>query len=116
VADAMKQYDHLIKEMDIDSIGMLYTGDGNMGNIALGRDSIRKFLSAFKNVQVLSQLSTTNSIEINGDSSIQTGAYSQTDVVSGKDTIHVKERHIANWQWFPNEGWHLRRMTTIPAN
>lgn len=68
---AMKEYDHLIKNMNADSIALLYTPDGDLGDIAHGRDSIRKFLLSFENVRVVSQSSTTTFLEINGDSSLQ---------------------------------------------
>ncbi|HYM92825.1 MAG TPA: hypothetical protein VET23_01705, partial [Chitinophagaceae bacterium] len=59
VESAMQNYDHLILHSDADSISLLYTPDGNLGGIAIGRDSIKRFLSSFKNVKVLSQTSTS---------------------------------------------------------
>ena len=90
VEKAMKHYDYLIKNMDADSIALLYMPDGDLGDIAHGRDSIKKFLSSFKNLSVLSQSSTTDSIEIHGDSSLQKGTYHQVVLLSGKDTVKVK--------------------------
>ena len=116
VETAMKYYDHLIQKLDADSIARLYTADGNLGDIAIGRDSIKKFLSSFKNVTVLSQSSTTASIKITRDTAIQTGTYSQADLVSGKDTVKVKGTYIARWQWIPKEGWRIKRMTTKSVN
>ena len=58
---------------DADSISLLYTQDGNLGDIAIGRDSIRKFLSSFKNIRVLSQVSTTKSISITHDTAYRKG-------------------------------------------
>ena len=116
VEAAMKYYDHLIQRLDADSISILYTADGNLGDIAIGRDSIRKFLSSFKNVNVLSQSSTTGSIKMIRDTAIQTGTYTQTDLLSGKDTVKVKGTYIARWQWTRKEGWHIKRMTTRSAN
>ncbi len=114
IENAMKQYDHLIKKLDADSIALLYTPDGNLGNIVTGRDSIRKFLSSFKNVEVLSQSSSTESISIQKDSSMQKGKYWQTDLLNGKDTIKVKGTYIATWVWIPKQGWHIKRMLTSP--
>ncbi len=113
---AMKYYDHLILKLDADSIALLYTPDGNLGNMATGRDSIRKFLSSFKNVKVLSQLSTTTSISIMHDTAIQKGNYSQADIVSGKDTIRVKGEYSTIWQWSGKQGWLIKKMTTKPTN
>ena len=111
---AMKQYDHLIQKMDVDSIAMLFTPDGDLGNIAHGRDSIRNFLSTFKNVQVLIQSSTTDSIKISGTTSLQKGIYHQTDVVNGKDTVAVRGEYTVNWQWIPKSGWHIKHIETKP--
>lgn len=116
VENAMKYYDHLILKLDADSIAMLYTADGKLGDIATGRDSIKKFLSSFKNVAVLSQSSTTGSVKIIRDTAIQTGTYTQTDLVSGKDTVKVKGTYIARWQWMRKAGWHIKRMETKSAN
>ena len=116
VESAMKYYDHLILKLDADSIALLYTADGNLGGVAKGRDSIRKFLSSFKNVRVLSQASTTTSIKISRDTAIQNGTYTQSDIVSGKDTVYVKGTYMARWQWIKKEGWHIKEMTTKNTN
>ena len=116
VESAMKYYDHLILKLDADSISLLYTPDGNLGSIAIGRDSIKKFLSSFKNVRVLSQSSTMGYIDIVRDTAIQKGTYTQTDIVSDKDTVRVKGEYSARWQWIPKQGWHIKQMTTKSAN
>jgi ketosteroid isomerase-like protein len=113
---AMKQYDHLIKKMDADSIALLYTPDGDLGGIARGRDSIKKFLSTFKNIRVLSQASTTKSIEVHGDTSIQKGTYRQIVLMHEKDTVKVNSEYITTWLWMPQDGWHIKRMITKPVN
>ena len=116
VESAMKHYDNLILKLDADSISMLYTPDGNLGDIAIGRDSIKKFLSSFKNVRVLSQSSTTESINIVRDTATQKGTYAQTDLVSEKDTVKVKGEYTARWQWIRKKGWHIKHMITKSTN
>ena len=111
VESAMKEYDRLIKNMDADSIALLYTPDGDLGNIAHGRDSIKKFLSTFKNVKVLSQSSISDSVRIYGDSAYQTGTYKQVVIVP-PDTLTVKGLYFANWQWIKHEGWRIKHMET----
>ena len=111
---AMKQYDHLILKLDADSIALLYAPDGDLGNIAHGRDSIRNFLLTFKNLKVLSQTSNTEFIKVSGDSSFQKGTYHQTVVVAAKDTVHVKGEYTARWIWISQSGWHIKRMETKP--
>ena len=110
----MDQYDHFIRNMDADSIAMLFTPDGNLGNMAHGQDSIRKFLASFKNIKVLSSSSTPGTIELSGDSSIQKGTYRQVDLVNNKDTIFVKGTYITNWKWVDEKGWRIKSIITIP--
>ena len=110
----MKQYNHLIQKLDADSIALLYAPDGNLGNIAHGRDSIRNFLLTFKNLKVLSQTSTTEFLKVNRDTSLQKGTYHQIVVVAAKDTVNVKGEYTALWVWIPKSGWHIKRMETKP--
>lgn len=114
VQAAMKKYDHLIQNMDIDSIALLYTVDGQMGTLAHGRGSIKKALSAFANYKVLSQSSSTTSIELKGDSAIQHGTYQQSVIVPAKDTLVVKGEYAATWLWDDKAGWLIKRMETRP--
>ena len=116
VEAAMQQYDHLIQKMDDDSIALLFAPDGDLGNMAHGRDSIKKFLSSFKNVTVLLQSSSTASIKIDKDTAVQKGSYLQTDVMNGNDTMKVKGDYTAIWQWLPKDGWHIKQMTTKSTN
>lgn len=104
VESAMRQYDHLILSMDVDSIALLYTPDGDLGNIAHGRDSIRNFLYRFKNFKVLSQISKTDSISIYNDTAIQKGTYQQKTVISANDTVSVKGLFTAKWIFLNGSG------------
>ena len=116
VETVMKYYDNLILKLDADSFSMLYTPGGNLGDIAIGCDSIKKFLSSFKNVRVLSQSSIIKSLNIIRDSAIQKGTYTQTDLVSEKDTIKVKGEYTARWEWVRKKGLHIKRMKTKSTN
>jgi ketosteroid isomerase-like protein len=111
---AIKTYDHLIQKMDADSISMMYAKDGDLGEIAHGRDSIRKFLSGFINVKVLSVSSTSGKIEINRDTAVQSGRFNQVALVNNKDTMKPKGSYIARWIWINNEGWKIKSMITKP--
>ena len=111
----MNYYDHLILNTDADSISLLFTPDGDLGNIAHGRDSIRNFLNRFKGFKVLMQVSTTDSISINNDTAIQKGAYSQKVIVPINDTVSVKGLFTAKWVWLNEGGWHIKRMETQPV-
>lgn len=113
---AMKRYDHLILKLDANGIAELFTPDGKLGEMARGRDSIRKFLSSFKNIRVISQSSSSTSIYISGDSAIQQGTYRQSDIISGKDTVNVKGEFTATWQWVQHKGWYIRQMSTRSVN
>ena len=111
---AMKTYDHLIWTMNVDSIALIFMPDGQLGEVARGRDSIRKFLSTFKNVQVLYVHSLSERITFNKDTAVQDGSYLQTAVINNKDTVKPKGSFEAIWVWIKGEGWKMKRMTTIP--
>ena len=116
IKQALANYDRLIKKMDADSIAQMYTADGDLGDIAHGRDSIKKFLSTFVNVKVLSVHSSSEKIEIKEDTAIQNGRYDRVAVVNSKDTVRPAGTFIAKWVWKINEGWNIQRMTTTPDN
>ncbi len=111
---AMNQYDRLIQKMDADSISLLYAPEGDLGDVAHGRDSIRRFLSSFKNFKVLVQSSVTNLLQVKGDSAFQKGTYRQVVVTPANDTFRLKGEYTANWIWL-SSGWHIRRMSTKPS-
>jgi hypothetical protein len=110
---AMREYDRVLQTVDPDAIADIYDEDGDLGDIAHGRDSIKKFLSTFKDLKVLQQTSSTDNIEILGDSAIQTGSYVQIDVVADKDTITVRGTYKAMWRW-DGDAWKIKRMETTP--
>jgi hypothetical protein len=112
---AMKQYDHLILKMNVDSIALLYAPDGDLGTMAHGRDSIRKFLNRFAGYKVIAQDSKTDSIYIHLDSAIQKGNYRQKVILPSKDTVTVRGSFTAHWIWLSEGGWHIRLMETHPA-
>jgi|SRR5450432_1999519 len=114
IESAMNQYNHYIISMNTDSIASIFSPDGELGDIAHGRDSIKRFLYRFKDFKVLSQTSSTNTISILGDSAIQYGTYWQTTIVPPKDTVHVKGSFTAKWIWDAVSGWKIKRMDTQP--
>lgn len=111
---SMQQYDSLLKSMNADAISKMFTPDGKLGDVAEGRDSIRKFLLQFTDMKVLSQSSDTKSIELKGDSATQTGMYHQTTIVDGRDTVHLKGTYETKWKWMNGEGWRIEKITTQP--
>jgi len=115
VEQAMQKYNRYILKMDVDSISFLYAPDGELGKMAKGRDSIRRFLEKFKNYQVLSQVSKTNLININRDTALQSGLYTQKVIVPAKDTVTVKGLFSAKWIWLDSTGWHIQRIETQPV-
>lgn len=114
ILTASGRYDHFIKAMKADSIASMFTRNGSLGDIASGRDSIYRFLLKFKNIKVLLQESTTDSISIHSDSAVQIGTYKQVDVLPNNDTVQVKGRFITKWNWLRNEGWLIQKIETSP--
>ena len=115
VEQAMQKYNRYILKMDVDSIALLYTPDGELGKMAKGRDSIRRFLENFKKYKVLSQVSKTNLINISRDTALQSGLYTQKVIVPVNDTVTVKGLFSTKWIWMDSTGWHIQRMETTPT-
>jgi hypothetical protein len=115
VVQAMKKYDDLILKMDEDSIAMLYTPDGSLGNIARGRDSIRNFLKKFINFKVIYQSSVPDSFYIHADTAVLKGSYHQKTIVAPNDTVSVSGRFNSIWVWLNGGGWHVKNMDTTPG-
>jgi hypothetical protein len=114
VEQAMQKYNRYILKMDVDSIALLYAPDGELGKMARGRDSIRRFLENFKQYKVLSQVSKTNLITIIRDTALQSGLYTQKVIVPAKDTVTVGGLFSTKWIWMDSTGWHIQRMETQP--
>ena len=108
---AMREYDRVLQTMDVDAIASLYDEEGDLGDQAHGREEITMFLSQFKNIDVIMQASTTNNIDMLGDSAVQTGSYVQIDVVEKKDTVTVRGIYKVLWKW-DGEEWKVKRMET----
>ena len=115
VEAAMKQYDRLIQKFDADSIALLYTPDGKMGEMATGRDSIVALLKSLTNIKVLLQHSTSDTVTIIEDTAIQKGNYVQTDEIISRGKMVVEGEYTATWQWMEN-GWHIKKIETKPLD
>ena len=115
ISAQMAKYDRLIEKMNTDSIAALYTVDGQLGNAAKGRDSLSSFLKRFANYRVLQNKSTTDSIRVFGDSSVQVGNYRQITILPGNDTVHLRGRFKAIWKLTGGGEWKIYRMETTPT-
>jgi hypothetical protein len=115
--EAMQTYDRLILKTDADSIALSYTVDGELGEMALGRDSIRRFLYKFKDFKVLHQVSLIDTINIHQDTGYLAGSYQQRVIVPHQlsgDTVSVKGNFQSTWIWTPGNGWLIKKMQTQP--
>lgn len=110
---SMKMYDNYLVQMDTDSLALLYAQNGKLGEVATGRDSIRKFLQTFSNYKVLSNTSTTDSVKIIADTATQVGTYKQVTITPQKDTAHVQGSFHAKWVFYKKEGWKIQKMKTL---
>lgn len=116
--EAMIKYDRLILKTDADSIALLYANDGQLGDIAKGPDSIRRFLFKFKDFKVLTQISTIDTICRIRDSGYNAGRYFQRVIVphqNSADTVSVKGNFKSVWIRIPEYGWRIKKMQTEPA-
>ncbi|RTL59185.1 MAG: DUF4440 domain-containing protein [Sphingobacteriales bacterium] len=111
---AMQKYDDQLMKMNTDSIAFMYSPDGELGEVAKGRDSISRFLKKFAEFRVLSNHSQTTQIVITGDSAIQKGNYKQVTILPSKDTVKLSGQFTANWIRLSPGGWRIKKMVTIP--
>lgn len=111
IRSLMQRYDQLILKMDAAAIADLYLPDGQMlgeNNFQIrGAQGIQEFLSSFKNVQVLSNTSTTESIVFKKDTAIQCGFYRQIAFINGKDTVYPQGNFVVKWVKKPGLGWRI---------
>ena len=112
---ALQRYNQLIITIDASGIATMYTVDGelvNSGQAAIkGPKAIHDFLASFVGVHVESNVMTTESITVTGDSAIQIGTDDQKVTVNGQlQSIH--NRFEIEWARQPDSRWLIRRMST----
>jgi len=112
----IEKYERLVLEMKADSIAQLFTTDAEIvhedQSPVRGRDSIYSFLSSFKNVRVVDNHDQVVSSSIIDDSAILNGNYTQTVIVSGKDTVNVTGKFTATMIRDKNRNWLISKMKT----
>ncbi len=101
--------------MKADSIAQLFTTYAEIGHQyqppVKGRDSIYSFLSSFKNITVIRNRDEIVSSSIRDDSATVNGSYTQTVIVSGKDTINVTGKFTAT-MIRDKSNWLISKMKT----
>jgi hypothetical protein len=114
--DVIKKYERYVREMRADSLVQLFTSDAEIGHEGQppirGRDSIYRLLASLTNVKVINNRDSVSNVFIREDSAIVNGNYSQTVVISGKDTINVTGLFTSNLILDQNKRWLIWRMHT----
>ena len=110
---AMKNYYRLILKMDVDSIVLMYTEDGQIENGPRGRNAIREFMTSLPSLKVISCSFTSDTVEINGGTALQRGRYFLETFVNNTN-LKLSGRDIATWILAKDGEWKIRRMKTIP--
>lgn len=113
IEQSMRHYDHLILQMNADSIADLYAPDGQLGDQPgiVGRDSISKFLKTFTAFKVLETHSTSDSVSFDHDTAFQSGSYFQRTRIPAGDTLELHGTYAAIWVK-KNNRWLIQKMTT----
>ncbi len=114
INETLKRYDDFILHTNPDSIASLYAPDGNLGDIAIGRDSIRKFLLKFQGIKVLAVHTQSTSLKIEGKEAHQTGEYNQRAILPKGDTVQVKGKIDILWTERKPGSWYIQKMKTTP--
>jgi uncharacterized protein (TIGR02246 family) len=116
----MQQYDQFVLKMDSQRIAGLFASDGEMVNAgrvtARGPENIRKYLMSFDGqVQVQTNASQIDSLQVTGDTAVMKGTYSQKALVlATKQVVQVSGHFQAEWKRQPNGTWLIERMSTSP--
>jgi ketosteroid isomerase-like protein len=114
IEKAMNNYDSLIVKQDPAAIAQAFTPDGQFADVATGRESIKKLLSQINKFKVIEQSSVTTSIQIRGDSALQTGTFIQRNVDAKNDTAKVMGTYACKWKWIEGEGWEIAHIVSSP--
>jgi len=104
---AMTRYDEVYQRGDADSIALLFTPNGDLSDMAHGRTWIRRIFYGSKKYRKFVQHSTSESIDIHGDSAIQKGSYYQEMIIMPEDSFRVNGTYTARWIWGKQSGWLL---------
>ncbi|HEU4995353.1 MAG TPA: nuclear transport factor 2 family protein [Gemmatimonadaceae bacterium] len=118
VREALQHYNALVERMAHDSIAALYTADGRLdapGRAPIvGPAAIRDFLHQFAEFRVIFQRMTSDSIEIRGDTALQSGRWWQRVRVPRGDMVAVGGAFTAEWRR-DHGGWRLFQMNAMPS-
>ena len=118
VAAALEHYVGFVRQMASDSIAELYTADGEL--LATGRPpivgpkAIQAFLDSFSAYHVLADSMKPATLEVRGDTALQTGTFWQLVQVPAGDTVVAHSGFEILWLRDRQSGWRVRRMGTTP--
>ncbi len=118
VAAALERYAGLLRRQASDSIAGLFTDDGELVDARrppiVGPGAIRAFLGSFSAYHVLADTMTAATLDVHGDSALQTGRYWQQVQLPVGDTVVAQGGFRILWLRDGHGGWRLRRMGTVP--
>jgi len=111
IESAISNYDRVLVKRNADSITMLFTPDGNFGKGAHGKKELREVFDYISSAhRILYHHSTSDTITISGNTSIQKGTFNEVIIHPENDTSNDGGKYIANWVWLPKQGWLIKRM------
>lgn len=114
VEQALNNYDSLIVTQNAAAIAQAFTPDGKFADMATGREAIKQLLSKVNKFKVIEQSSVSNTLQIRGDSALQTGTYFQRNVNANKDTVKAMGTFTCKWKWIDGEGWKIAHIVGRP--
>ncbi len=118
MTDALEHYASLMRRMASDSIGAMFTPDGELVGTGrppvVGPAAISAFLASFSSYRVLADTMRATSIRLSGDTAVQRGTFWQLVRVPAGDTVVARGAFEATWLRDAHGRWAVRRMGTTP--
>ncbi len=114
---AMDRYDRFVLHQNFDSIADLFLPDGELAGekqkSIIGRDSIKRFLNAFKGAFVIKYSTQSDSNIFKFNTVIQSGNYIQVVKIPKGDTLELGGNYRCSWKKGKNGRWMIQRMYTF---
>lgn len=115
----LANYEGALRQMNYDQVADYFAKTGEIENpgspSVQGREAIRKFLKSFAGFRILESTARAESTIVDGHSARQAGAYAQTVIIPGGNTVRVRGRFEAHWSQESDGQWRLTRMQTTPS-
>jgi hypothetical protein len=107
--DGIAKYDRLLLRGNIDSLLSLFTADVQYGDDPGEGDLRGRFEYVTTAHKILYCHSSSDTVTIDGNTSIQKGTFEETVIHPGNHKVNFTINYTAQWVWFADKGWLIRK-------